>query len=391
MDLDSVIVRFGGEIGIKGKWTRHSYERRILDNIQKALQYHNVPYHRFIRRRGRLYINTRKAEEACRKITRVFGVSSASPAVETKSEMNEVTEQAVQLAGDTLTQGSGFAVRCRRVGEHPYSSLDICREAGEKILTEYTNRNVKVDLTNPQFTIGIEIRGEKAYLFSKTLNGMGGFPLGAQAKAVCLLSGGTDSAVACWLAMKRGCPTTPIYFDNSPFTDQKATTRALDTAQKIFEWSIEFPRKVYVVPHGENLEIFSTSSPRHLTCILCKRLMYRIAERIAEKEEAEGIITGDSIGEQASQTLSNLRVLSQAVTEYPIHRPLLGFNKVETEELARKIGTFRISTRAAGGCDAVPQKPVTKALLKTVKKAEQELDIERMISKSMAHSKIVEV
>ncbi|MFW6117483.1 MAG: tRNA uracil 4-sulfurtransferase ThiI [Thermoproteota archaeon] len=391
MEFDSVIIRFGGEIGIKGRWTRRAYERLVLENIKKVLEHYTIPYHQFVPKRGRIYIRTKSAEETAEKITRIFGVSSVSPAVETTSEMNRIKDKAVQLAGDTLKRGSRFAVRCRRVGKHPYSSLDICREVGESILTEFTDRNLEVDLTNPQVTIEVEVRGQNAYLFSKTLNGVGGFPLGAQARAVCLLSGGIDSAVACWLAMKRGCPTTPIYLDTKPFTDHRVTSRALDVARKIFEWNIGFPREVYIVPHGRNLETFITSIPRNLTCILCKRMMYRIAARIAEMEEGEGIITGEAIGEQASQTLPNLRVLSQAVTEYPIHRPLLGFNKVETEKLARKIGTFQISTRAVGGCDAVPQKPTTEARLEHVKKAEQKLDIEEMVNKSISQSEKVKV
>jgi thiamine biosynthesis protein ThiI len=191
--------------------------------------------------------------------------------------------------------------------------------------------------------------------------------------------------------MKRGCPIIPVYFDNSPFTDETTTARALSVAGKLFEWSIGFPRKVYVVPNGKNIENFVRESPRKLTCILCKRMMYRIAERIAENESAEGIVTGEAIGEQASQTMHNLRVLDQAAVNYPVHRPLLGFDKKETEALARKIGTFEISTRKAKGCSAAPHKPATKAKLEVVKEAEDKLDIERMVEESIRAAKIVKV
>ena len=388
---DSVIVRFGGEIGIKGEWTRRVYERLLLKNMKNALEHHGVHYEKFIRKRGRIYIKTENAQEIASKLTRVFGVSSVSPAMETTSDMNEIVKKTGALADILLTDGSTFAVRCHRVGKHPYSSVEVCREVGEQILEQFKNRNLHVNLKNPQFTVSVEVRDECAYVFAETLHGVGGFPLGSQPKVVCLLSGGIDSAVASWLAMKRGCPIVPLYFNIVPFTDESAIVNALDVARKLFEWSIGFSRRVYVVSHGRNLEIFVRESPRKLTCILCKRMMYRIAERIAEVEKAEGIITGEAIGEQASQTLHNLRVLDEAAARYPVHRPLLGFNKVETEELAKKIGTFKISTRKTEGCGAFPAMPATKAKLEIVKKAERELDIEGMVEAPVRAAKIVTV
>jgi len=389
--FDSVIVRFGGEIGIKGKWTRRTYEKLLLKNIKKASKHHGISHEKIIQKSGRIYMKTKNAQETASKLTRVFGVSSVSPAIEITAEMNEIVEKAVELATKTLKSGSSFAVRCHRVGEHSYSSMDICKEAGKQILADLKNRNLKVDLKNPQFTIKVEVRDDHAYVYTETLRGVDGFPLGSQSKAICLLSGGIDSPVACWLAMKRGCPITPVYFDITPFTDEATSVKALDVARRLFEWSIGFPRKIYVVPHGKNLETFVNESPRKLTCILCKRMMYRIAERIADTEKADGIITGESIGEQASQTLHNLRVLNETATKYPVHRPLLGFNKLETEELAKRIGTFEISTRKTEGCRAAPRKPATKARLEIVKKAEQELDIKRMVEKSIREAKIVAV
>ncbi len=391
MKFDSVIVRFGGEIGIKGEWTRRAYEKLLLKNMKKVLKHHGVSQERIIHKRGRIYIKTKNTQETALKLTQVFGVSSVSSAVETVSDMNEIVQRAVELAEDILKSGSSFAVRCHRVGEHPYSSIDICEEAGKQILARLKCLNLRVDLKNPQFTVGVEVRDDYAYIFAETLRGVGGFPLGSQPKVVCLLSGGIDSAVACWLVMKRGCPIIPVYFDIIPFTDEATTANALDVARKLFEWSIGFPRKVHIVSHGKNLETFVRRSPRKLTCILCKRMMYRVAERIAEMEKAEGIVTGEAIGEQASQTLHNLRVLNEAAIGYPVHRPLLGFNKLETEGLAKKIGTFKISTRKTEGCSAAPKKPATRARLEIVKKAEQELDIEGMVEESVRAAKSVTV
>ena len=344
-----------------------------------------------MRNRGRIYIETKKTQELASALTQVFGISSVSPAAKTTSTMDEIMEKAITLAKATAKNEDTFAVRCHRVGTHGYSSIDVCREAGTQILTNLKDRKLHVDLENPQFTINIEVREDEAYVFSQHMQGTGGFPLGSQGKVICLLSGGIDSPVACWLVMKRGCPIVPVYFDNQPYTDEATTAKALDVAKKLFEWSIGFPRKVYVVPNGENLEKFVKETPRKLTCLLCKRMMYRIAERIAETEKAEGIVTGEAIGEQASQTMHNLRVLDEASLRYPVHRPLLGFDKTETEVLARKIGTFEISIRKAKGCCAAPSSPATRAKLEPVKKAEEKLDLERMVEQSINNAKIVAV
>jgi len=360
-----------------------------VKNIKNALKHRNVSYEKIILKRGRIYIKTRTAHETASELTRLFGISSVSPAIKTTSDMSKIVQTAVKAADATIKSESSFAVRCRRIGTHMYSSMDICKEVGKQILTSLKDRNLRVNLKNPQFIIGTEVRDTDAYVFSETLQGVGGFPVGSQAKVVCLLSGGIDSAVACWLAMKRGCPIIPIYFDNTPYTDEATTTKALDIAKKLFEWSIGFPRKVYAVPNGKNLETFVKEAPRKLTCVLCKRMMYRIAERIAEIEKAEGIVTGEAIGEQASQTITNLKVLDQAAVKYPIHRPLLGFDKTETEALAKKIGTFEISTRKAKGCGAAPSKPATKARLESVKEAERKINVEKLIEESMKVGKIV--
>jgi thiamine biosynthesis protein ThiI len=391
MEFDSIIVRLSGEIGIKSEWTKRHYEEMLIRNIKNALEYYSLPPKAVDRKRGRIYIETSRAQEITHTLTKIFGISSVSPAMQTSSDANAIVQTALNLAEHIIKNRSTFAVRCRRIGTHTYSSMDICKEVGKQILSNLKKRNLHVNLTKPQHTVSIEIRGAKAYVYAETLHGEGGFPMGSQAKVVCLLSGGIDSPVASWLAMKRGSPITPVYIDNAPFTDENTTTKALETAKKLFEWSIGFPRKVYVAKNGENLKTIIKKTPRKLTCILCKRIMYRIAERIAEKEKAEGIVTGEAVGEQASQTMHNLRVIDEAATRYPVHRPLLGFDKIETENIARKIGTLGISTQRARSCTAAPSKPATKAKLQGVKEAEKNLDIERIVEESVKAAKIIEV
>jgi thiamine biosynthesis protein ThiI len=389
MKLNTVVVRFEGEIGIKGRWTRRSFENLLLVNIRRFLKYNKIPYNKILKKHGRIFIQTTDAEYAAEKLAQVFGISSISPAVEISSENNQIIRNSLELADDVLTDGCSFAVRCRRAGNHPYSSMEICRDVGEQVLLGLKDRNLRVDLENPQKTLEIEVRDDRAYLFSKTISGEGGFPVGSQDKIVCLLSGGTDSPVAFWLMMKRGCPVIPAYFDTTPFTDEDAKARVIDISKKLYNWAVGYPRMLYLVPHGANLKFFIDNAPLRLTCILCKRLMYRIAERIAEIENAEGIVTGDAIGQQASQTLRNLRVLNQVVTNYPIHRPLLSFNKLEIEKIARNIGTFNIAKRKPTYCGAAPRKPVTRVKLGDVQNAEREIDIESMVTKAIGKTEFM--
>ncbi len=388
---DSVIIRFSGEIWLKKLWTRKYYEKRLARNLKQTLKHYNVPYSELVRRHGRFYLKTSSAIEAADKLARVFGISSVSPAAETSSKLEEVIEKSLFLAGRLLKAGNTFAVKCKRVGEQGYSSSDVRKLLGQRVLDKFGEKlGLRVDLGNPDVVLGVEVRDDQAFVYSQVIDAVGGMPLGVQPKLVGLFSGGIDSPVGCWLVMKRGSPVVFVYFDNTPFTDETTTQRALNVAEVLFGWAIGFPRKVYVVQHGENLkQIMQTN--RKYSCLLCKRMMYRVAERLAEQLRAEGIVTGEAIGEQASQTLTNLRVLDSVVKEYPVHRPLLGFDKQETEAIARKIGTYEASSKRAGACTAVPYQPSTKAKMEDVLKAEEKLEIETMVERSLESIKIVEL
>jgi thiamine biosynthesis protein ThiI len=388
---DSVIVRFSGELWLKKVWTRKYYEKRLARNLKQTLKHYQIPYSELVRRHGRFYLKTDSAVEAANSLARVFGISSVSPAIETSSKLDDVIGKSLFLAGIVLKEGDRFAVKCKRVGKQGYSSAAVRKLLGQRVLDEFGEKlGLSVDLGNPDVTLGVEVRDDEAFVYSQVIEAIGGMPLGTQSKLVGLFSGGIDSAVGLWLVMKRGSPVVPVHFAISPFTDEATTERAYRVAEALFSWAVGFPRKVYVVQHGENLkQIMETH--RKYSCLLCKRMMYRIAERLAKKLRAEGIVTGEAIGEQASQTLTNLRVLDSAVKEYPVHRPLLGFDKEETEAIARKIGTYEFSSKKAGACTAVPYQPSTKAKLEDVIKAEEKLDIEAMVTRSLESVKIVEL
>jgi len=211
-------------------------------------------------------------------------------------------------------------------------------------------------------------------------------------KVVCLVSGGIDSPVAAWLAMKKGLTPVFVYFDNSPFTDETTQQRALEAMKKLSQLASEKRIKLYIVPHGDDLADILRNCPRNLTCVLCRRMMYRVAEKIALKEDAEAIVTGEIIGEHASQTLRNLLVENEAISkQVTVLRPLIGMNKTEVESQAREIGTFDASTKPASCCSGPPPKPRTRARLEEVHEAEKRLNIEAMVERGLKSSKVLMV
>jgi len=210
-------------------------------------------------------------------------------------------------------------------------------------------------------------------------------------KVVCLVSGGIDSPVAAWLAMRKGLTPLFLYFDNSPFTDETTQQRAFEAVKKLSQQAPEQGFRLFVVPHGEDLADILRNCTRNLTCVLCRRMMYRVAEKIALNEGAEAILTGEIIGEHASQTLQNLRVENEVISKVTVLRPLIGMNKTEVEKIARKIGTFGASTKPASCCTGPPPKPRTRARLDEVHRAEKRLNIEGMIERDLKGVKVLVV
>jgi len=186
--------------------------------------------------------------------------------------------------------------------------------------------------------------------------------------------------------MRRGCLLVPVHFDLRPYTDDRTVQKATELAAILARWSLGRIRYLYLVPHGPTLDQVKARCPEELTCVLCKRLMLRVAERLAETEGADAIVTGDAIGEQASQTLKNMRAIDSALARLPVLRPLLCYDKDETVKLAMRIGTYEISARPDGGCRAAPRRPTTAARPEAVEEAEAALDVEGLVEAALAEA-----
>ncbi len=265
-------------------------------------------------------------------------------------KLNELEEFFEKNYSKLLGNKKTFAIKTTRTGKHDFTSREMTIIVADKIPERY-----KVDLTNPEVTIYVEIRDKDAYVYTEKIKGSGGMPVGTAGKVLILLSGGIDSAVAAWMMMKRGCIIDVVYADNQ---NKKKKKRFLKIVNELKKWS-NCKIKKHSFNQKKYLDKIIRKIPNNMICIYCKRQMYMEAEKTAKKENYKAIVTGESLGQVASQTLDNLAVLDQAVS-IPVLRPLIGFDKQEIIEIAKNIGTYEISIMKVKECDYVPKKPRTK-------------------------------
>jgi thiamine biosynthesis protein ThiI len=264
-----------------------------------------------------------------------------------------------------------FAVRVKRTGTHPFTSQGKAAGCGDLIRTEFPS--LKVNLATPDKEIFIEIRGNDCYLYDSVTQAVGGLPLGVEGTLVALISGGIDSPVAAWMMMKRGCRIIPLYVNLENVLDESNYQRSFRVIEALGAYQPGITLRVVDDSFLSSVqEELIRAGQERFTCIICKRRMYRVAESFARSVGAKGIVTGESLGQVASQTLDNLLVLNDAAG-MPVYRPLIGFDKEEIVRISREIGTFSPSTIHASACRAVPHKPSTRASLEKVRGIEQQM------------------
>jgi thiamine biosynthesis protein ThiI len=363
------LIRFSGEISTKAKQTRIRFVRRLTHNLEDALRSSGVAFE--IRRAwSRLFVET-DAPQAFEVLPRVFGVQSLSVVERRPAErLDDVVQAGEELFRDQV-QGRRFAVRARVAGDRkraPFGATAIERELGAA-LVPYAER---VDLTNPEVTAYVEVRDGEAFFFTEQIPGPGGLPLGTEGRAVSLVSGGFDSAVASWRMLKRGVALEYVFCNLGGSAHQRDVLRVTKILSD--QWSYGTHPKLHAVDFSELVRELQAKTHSRYWQVLLKRLMLRVAETIARETRSRGIVTGEAIGQVSSQTLQNLYVISQAV-DAPIWQPLLGFDKEEIIAQARRIGTYDLSASVAEYCAIVPRHPATKASLKAVLAEEEQLDL----------------
>ena len=377
-----LLVRYG-EVFLKGQ-NRPFFLRKLVDHVKFAVKEVGG---RVWLSDGRIYVSDyTDQDEAIRRVSRVFGVHSVSPAVEMeKDNFEAICAQAAKM----MEKRTGtFKVLAKRSDKrYPMDSPAIMREAGGYILTHVPH--LSVDVVKPDHEITIEIRG-MAYLSVDRTMAVSGMPMGTNGKACLLLSGGIDSPVAGFMIAKRGVELCCVHYHSFPYTSERAKEKVLELARILSEYCGKM--RVYVVPFTEIQMEIHEKCPENFTTLIMRRYMMRIAEILARKDGAQALITGESIGQVASQTMEALGCTDEVVN-MPVFRPCVGMDKSEIIERAEKIGTMETSALPYEDCCTVftPKHPATHPRKELVRRAEEKLDSEALIAAAVEATEIVEV
>ncbi|QUH20447.1 tRNA uracil 4-sulfurtransferase ThiI [Alkaliphilus sp. B6464] len=377
--MENVVVIRYGEIMLKGK-NKRFFEDKLVSQIRHALS--DLGKLRVYKAHSRIYIDVEgyNVNDITDRAKRVFGVVSLSVAKRFEVDMDKIKEIALDELKDRISENNNiktFKVESKRGDKRfPMQSLEISREVGGYLLENI--ENISVDVHNPDVSIQVEVR-DKAFVFSNKINGFGGLPLGTNGKALLLLSGGIDSPVAGWLVGKRGVDIEAIHFHSYPFTSDRAKEKVIDLAKILSSYCGKF--KLYSINLLPIQKEINEKCPEEEMTILSRRFMMKIAERVGVANNCDALVTGESIGQVASQTVKSLYVTNESVV-MPVFRPLIAMDKVDIIDLAYKIGTYETSILPFEDCCTVflPKHPVTQPKLEKIIKSESKLDVEELIN-----------
>ena len=383
-----ILVRYT-EIHLKGL-NRPFFEKKLIANMKSSLK--GIPckiYHE----QGRIYVHSvpdDSFDEAIDRLRRVFGIHSLSPAYVVDKDWDNVVNTCYELMEKEIERRgkTSFKVFARRSDKHYFMNSDaINREMGGLMLERFPC--LHVDIHNPEIKLCIEIR-DSAYVYCEEIPCANGMPIGSAGKATLLISGGIDSPVAGYMMAKRGLILSAVHFYSYPYTSERARDKVVELAGLLSKYA--GPIRLFLVPFTDIQMKIYDECPEKETTVIMRRLMMKIAERIAVSEESRALITGEALGQVASQTLESLCVTNDAVS-MPVFRPLIGFDKDEIMELARKIGTYETSILPYEDCCTVfvPKHPVTKPDLETLRASEAAVDFSELIEKAIADTELMTV
>ena len=383
-----ILVRYT-ENHLKGL-NRPFFEKKLIANMKSSLK--GIPckiYHE----QGRIYVHSvpdDSFDEAIDRLRRVFGIHSLSPAYVVDKDWDNVVNTCYELMEKEIERSgkTSFKVFARRSDKHYFMNSDaINREMGGLMLERFPC--LHVDIHNPEIKLCIEIR-DSAYVYCEEIPCANGMPIGSAGKATLLISGGIDSPVAGYMMAKRGLILSAVHFYSYPYTSERARDKVVELAGLLSKYA--GPIRLFLVPFTDIQMKIYDECPEKETTVIMRRLMMKIAERIAVSEESRALITGEALGQVASQTLESLCVTNDAVS-MPVFRPLIGFDKDEIMELARKIGTYETSILPYEDCCTVfvPKHPVTKPDLETLRASEAAVDFSELIEKAIADTELMTV
>ncbi|GGE23237.1 putative tRNA sulfurtransferase [Marinithermofilum abyssi] len=387
MKYDLILIRYG-ELALKGK-NRSDFENRLLENIRQKLKpFAGVKVKKTF---GRIFVELggRESEPVLRALTEVFGIVGISLAKQVPSELESIRQAAVELVQDLDPRPRTFKVAAKRSDKSfPHTSQELNHLIGGHVLRN--TEDLRVDVHRPELTLKVEVRGKYTYLYGANLPGPGGLPVGSSGKVMLLLSGGIDSPVAGYLALKRGGVLEAVHFHSYPYTSERAKEKVVDLARILTRFGGRI--RLHVVQFTE----IQTEIRKHVqssySITVMRRFMLRIAEQIARNNQALALVTGESLGQVASQTLESMNVIN-AVTSYPILRPLVGMDKQEIMTISKKIGTYETSILPYEDCCTVflPKAPKTRPDLKVTEEMEAKLDVDALVQKAVEETEVLDL
>ena len=381
MEYNTIIVRFG-EMSTKGK-NKRDFIASLARSIRHTLKEDENKYEMIIRH-DHIYLNLKEhIEDLENKLKDISGMYSFSLALKIDQDLDNILKVGFDIVKNE--EGNTFKIRTKRIDKsYPYISDEINRKLAGEILKK---SNKKVDVHNPDILLDIEIRDDGAYLFTKTIKGMGGYPSGTIGKCLVMLSGGIDSPVAAYLLLKRGVDITCIHYASPPYTNSGVIDKLEDILHKLTKYQ---PRiRLFIVPFTKIQEkIYEVSSEGYPITIM-RRMMYRLASRLAKRLKINCLANGESIGQVASQTIDSLSVINE-VTNMPVLRPLCTYDKVDIIKISEEIGTYDISIRPYEDCCTIfaPVKPKTSPHIDECLKIEEKFDFEGLIEEALNNVEI---
>ena len=380
--MNEIILVKMGELALKGL-NRSTFESILVKNIRRRL----AGLGSFEIRKAQSVITIEPKEssvdldEAVNRVSQVFGIVALSRAMVVAKEMDVILDAAPGYLEDTLENARTFKVEAKRSDKtFPLKSPAICAAMGERLLTSFPH--LKVDVHHPDITVMVEIRDFGAYIHGKVLPGAGGMPVGTGGRGLLLISGGIDSPVAGYMMAKRGLQLTAIHFASPPYTSERAERKVIELLTQVAGYAGRM--KLLIVPFTSIQEAIRDHCPEDLFTVVMRRFMVRIASAVAEKRGCLALVTGESVGQVASQTLPAM-VCTDAVAGLPVLRPLCGMDKEEIVEISRKIGTFDISIQPYEDCCTVftPKHPKTRPRLSDLEAAEQKLPLDQLVEEAV--------
>lgn len=387
--MDRVLSVSIGEIALKGK-NRKYFEDKLISKMIRAIK--GLDYTKIYKEQGKIYIEAKEDnfESMINKLKKVFGLVYISPCIRVEKDIEEIEKAIIKVMEDKQSKDPirTFKVKTNRVDKNfPLKSPEISKKMGGVILKNI--ENIKVDIHNPDTYVFIDIK-QNAYIYTERIEGYGGLPVGTNGKGLLLLSGGIDSPVAGFLMAKRGVEVSGIHFHSYPFTSERAEEKVKNLAKILSIYTGKI--KLYSINILEIQKELNAKCPEEEMTILSRRFMMRIAEKIALDNHIDALITGESLGQVASQTMKGLTVINAAV-DMPILRPLIGLDKVEIIDIAKDIETYKTSILPYDDCCTLflPKHPVTKPKLSEIEKSEETIDIEGLIEEAISNVKIYHI